>query len=214
MKYDTIIFDLDGTLLNTLDDLRDSVNYMLEKNGFPQRSLDEIRRFVGHGVRNLVQLALPKEVTEDELTHYLSEFKEHYSHNMQNKTRPYNDIKELLLLLNKKNYKIAIVSNKFDAAVKSLARDYFDNLIPVAIGESPEVKKKPAPDSVYTAVRELGVELKTTIYVGDSETDVQTAKNAGVPCIGVTWGFRDRDVLKEAGADYIIDKPMELFTII
>ena len=214
MKYDTIIFDLDGTLLNTLDDLRDSLNDILAQKGYSARSLEEVRRFVGNGVRNLIRLSVPGHCSEEEVTQCLEEFKEHYKHNMQNKTRPYNGIMELLLDLNRFNYKLAIVSNKYDAAVKSLAKTYFGNLIPVAIGESQDIKRKPSPDSVYEAVKELGSELSNTIFVGDSETDAQTAMNAGIPCIGVTWGFRSREVLRSAGVDYLIDTPRELLTLI
>ncbi|MDF2538918.1 MAG: hypothetical protein K0S76_1939 [Herbinix sp.] len=214
MKYTTVIFDLDGTLLNTLDDLRDSLNDILLQKGFAERSLEEVKRFVGNGVRSLVRSAVPEVCTEEDVTNFLELFKEHYRNNMQNKTRPYNGIMELLLDLNRFNYKIGIVSNKYDTAVKSLSRTYFGNLIPVAIGESADVKRKPAPDSVFMAIRELGSDIRNTIYVGDSDTDVQTAKNAGIPCIGVTWGFRSREVLREAGADYLIDTPRELLTLL
>lgn len=214
MKYNTVIFDLDGTLLNTLDDLRDSLNEILIQKGYKIRSIEEVRRFVGNGVRSLVRLSVPTQCSDDEVTLIMEEFKEHYNNNMQNKTRPYNGIMELLLDLYRYNYKIAIVSNKFDAAVKSLSRTYFGTLIPVAIGETLEIKRKPAPDSIYTAIKELGSDLSNTVLVGDSETDVQTAKNAGIPCIGVTWGFRTREVLRSAGADYLIDTPKELLTLI
>jgi phosphoglycolate phosphatase len=214
MKYDTVIFDLDGTLLNTLDDLRDSLNDLLVRRGYEARTLEDVRRFVGNGVRNLVRLSVPGHCSDEEVTQILEEFKVHYKQNMQNKTRPYNGIMELLLDLNRFNYKIAIVSNKYDAAVKSLSKTYFGNLIPVAIGETTEIKRKPAPDSIFTAIKELGSDLSQTVLVGDSETDVQTAKNAGIPCIGVTWGFRCREVLRSEGADYLIDTPKELLTII
>ena len=214
MRYNTVIFDLDGTLLNTLDDLRDSLNEVLTSKGYAPKSLEEVRRFVGNGVRNLIRKSVPEKCNEEVVTQVMEEFKENYKHNMQNKTRPYNGIMELLLNLYRYNYKIAIVSNKYDAAVKELARTYFGNLIPVAIGETTEIKRKPAPDSIYTAVQELGSELSSTILVGDSETDVQTAKNAGIPCIGVTWGFRCREVLRREGADYLIDTPKELLTLI
>ena len=214
MKYNTIIFDLDGTLLNTLDDLCDSVNAVMQNHGFPIRSLEEVRRFIGNGVGRLMRLAVPEECTDEEVAIYLKEFKEHYELNMENKTRPFDGIMELLLDLNRFNYNIAIVSNKFDVAVKVLAKTYFGNLIPVAIGESANVRRKPAPDSVFTAIKELGAELEKTIYVGDSDIDVETAKNAGIPCIGVTWGFRSREVLRNAGADYLIDTPKELLTLI
>ncbi|HHU73452.1 MAG TPA: HAD family hydrolase [Clostridiales bacterium] len=214
MQYDTIIFDLDGTLLNTLEDLRDSLNAILIQNGFPQRSLEEVRRFVGNGVKTLIRLSVPDTCSDEQVEQLLIQFKEHYGRNMQNKTRPYDGIMELLLDLQRFNYKLGIVSNKFDAAVKSLAKTYFGDLIPIAIGETDQVKRKPAPDSVFEAMRQLGSDPKQTIYVGDSETDVRTAKNAGLPCIGVTWGFRSRQVLRDEGADYLIDTPKELLTLI
>jgi phosphoglycolate phosphatase len=214
MKYNTVIFDLDGTLLNTLEDLRDSLNDVLSKHAYAPKSIEEVRRFVGNGVRNLVRLSIPEECSEDDVTQVMEEFKENYKHNMQNKTRPYNGIMELLLDLYRFNYKIAIVSNKYDSAVKELSRTYFGNLIPVAIGETSNVKRKPAPDSIYEAVKELGSELSRTILVGDSETDARTAKNAGIPFIGVTWGFRCREVLRKEGASYLIDTPKELLTLL
>ncbi len=214
MKYNTIIFDLDGTLLNTLDDLRDSLNVILIRKGYAPKSMEEVKRFVGNGARNLVRRSIPTICNEDEVTLILDEFKDNYKNNMQNKTRPYNGIMELLLDLTRYNYKLAIVSNKFDAAVKELANIYFGNLISVAIGESGDIKRKPAPDSIYKAVKELGAQLDRTILVGDSETDVRTAKNAGIPCIGVTWGFRCREVLRAEGADFLIDTPRELLTLI
>ncbi|HHV11401.1 MAG TPA: HAD-IA family hydrolase [Clostridiales bacterium] len=214
MKYNTVIFDLDGTLLNTLDDLRDSLNEVLMQHSYLPQRLEDVRRFVGNGVWNLVRRSLPDSCPDQEVTRIMEEFKAHYKKNMQNKTRPYNGIMELLLDLNRFNYKLAIVSNKYDAAVKELAQTYFGNLIPVAIGETSEIRRKPAPDSIYTAIQELGSTLDSAILVGDSETDVQTAKNAGIPCIGVTWGFRRREVLREEGADFLIDTPRELLTLI
>ena len=214
MKYDTVIFDLDGTLLNTIDDLSDSLNEVLKRNGYRTIEVDEVRRFVGNGARNLVILSLPEHTSEDNITKVFEEFKIHYKNNMQNKTRPYNGIMELLLDLHRYNYKIAIVSNKFDTAVKDLAQIYFGNLVRVAIGETNDIKRKPAPDSVFRAIKELGADLNRAILVGDSETDVRTAKNAGIPCIGVTWGFRSREVLRSEGAEYLIDTPRELLTII
>jgi phosphoglycolate phosphatase len=214
MKYDTIIFDLDGTLLNTLDDLMDSLNVALTNHGYEARTSEEVRRFVGNGVKKLVQLALPRHSTEEDIEQCLTTFKAHYNMNMQNKTRPYDGIMELLLDLNRYNFKLAIVSNKFDDAVKELAKEYFGDLINVAIGESATVKRKPAPDSLFAAIKELGSDINRTIFVGDSETDVQTAKNAGIPCIGVTWGFRTREILRNEGVDYLIDTPKELLTLV
>jgi phosphoglycolate phosphatase len=214
MKYDTIIFDLDGTLLNTLDDLRDSLNTILTRHGYPARTLDEVRSFVGNGVKKLVSRSLPEGYTEDELTCCVNEFREYYKENMQNKTRPYDGIIELLTKLKKLNYKLAIVSNKFDAAVKDLSKDYFGDMVPVAIGESVNIRRKPAPDSVYKAIEELGADISRAVYVGDSDTDAETAKNAGIPCIGVTWGFRSRQVLESCGVVYIVDSPDEILSII
>lgn len=214
MKYNTIIFDLDGTLLNTLDDLRDSLNFALTKHGYEPRTMEDVRRFVGNGVGKLVERALPIHITEEESQNCLATFKEHYKQNMQNKTRPYDGIMELLLDLNRFGYKLAIVSNKFDNAVKELAKEYFGDIFDVAIGESSTVKRKPAPDSIFAAINELGTDISKTIFVGDSETDVQTAKNAGLNFIGVTWGFRTREVLRNEGADYLIDTPKELLCLI
>ena len=213
-KYNTIIFDLDGTLLNTLEDLKDSLNHTLTKHDFPTRTLEEVRRFVGNGVKTLIRRATPDSCTEEEIELYYHEFTTYYNKSMMNKTRPYDGIIELLLELNRYNYKLAVVSNKYDQAVKYLVKYYFKDLITVAIGEKPSIKRKPAPDSVYTAIKELKSDLSSTIYVGDSDVDMKTANNAGIPSIGVTWGFRSREVLNKAGANYIIDTPKEIFTLI
>lgn len=210
----TIIFDLDGTLLNTLDDLADGVNYALQKYGFPAKSVEDIRRFVGNGVRNLMELSIPDGLENPDFTTCLQAFKEYYSKNMRSKTCPYEGVPELLAVLQEAGYKTAIVSNKFDKAVKELNRQYFGDQIPVAIGESPLIHKKPAPDCVYEALKELGVPAGEAIYVGDSEVDMQTAKNAGLPSVGVTWGFRDKEILVAEGADYMINHPLELIDIL
>jgi phosphoglycolate phosphatase len=210
MQYNTVIFDLDGTLLNTLDDLTDSVNYGLQQFGFPTRNKSEVRQFVGNGIRKLMERSVPSGTSSDKVEQCLSTFVEYYSNNLQNKTKPYDGICEILNALKRQGYHLAIVSNKYDAAVKSLCNDYFRDYIQVAIGESSSVGKKPAPDSLYAALNELGSEKASAIYVGDSEVDVQTAHNAGIPCIGVTWGFRDKEVLQSEGADRIIDSPYQL----
>jgi len=211
---DTLIFDLDGTLLNSLEDLADSVNAMLAWYDYPQRHIEDIKRFIGNGVNRLVELSLPGGLDNPGYDSCLRYFKEHYSKNMYNKTRPYDGIMTLLEELCKRDIKMAIVSNKFDIAVKKLNRDYFDNYFAVAIGESENIKRKPAPDLVYAALRELGSKPSESVYIGDSEVDVRTAKNAQIPCIGVTWGFRDRNLLAQEGADYIIDNPRELLLLI
>jgi len=210
MNYNTIIFDLDGTLLNTLDDLKDSVNHALNQLGFPERTKEEIRTFVGNGMKSLIDKAVPKGTASEISERCLQIYSEHYANNMQNKTCPYDGIYDLLKCLNERGYKLAIVSNKYDAAVKALCKDYYSEFVQVAIGESPEIAKKPAPDSVYNALLQLGSTKEQAIYVGDSEVDVHTAHNAGLSCVGVTWGFRDREVLESEGADVIIDSPEDL----
>ena len=213
-KYDTVIFDLDGTLLNTIEDLTDSVNFALGLYGFPHKSLEKIRSFVGNGAARLIELSIPDGASNPMYEKCFVDFRNHYSMNMRNKTDAYEGIMELLRQLLEKKYKIAIVSNKFDTAVKELNKIYFEKYIKVAIGESEKVSKKPAPDTVFKALEELGSVTDKSVYVGDSEVDVKTAKNAGVICVGVTWGFRNRKVLEQNGADYIIDTPQELLKII
>lgn len=211
---DTIIFDLDGTLLNTLEDLKDSTNFALRKFQYHERTLEEVRNFVGNGVQKLIERAIPDGLENKNFAECLAVFKSNYAQNMYNKTAPYTGIKEMLTELKHKGVKTAVVSNKFDLAVKELCNKYFENLIEIAIGESENVRKKPAPDSVLRAIQELNSKKEFCLYVGDSDVDVQTAKNTGIDCIGVTWGFRDRELLEKEGAKYIIDKPLEIIDII
>lgn len=214
IKFDTLIFDLDGTLLNTLDDLRDSVNFSMALHGYPTRSIAEIRGFVGNGVGRLIELSIPGGTGNSDYKACLDDFRSYYAANMTNKTKPYDGVMALLRELAGRNFKMAIVSNKFDAAVKELCKKYFGGLIGVAIGESAHVLKKPAPDSVYKALRELNSSVGHAVYIGDSEVDAETAKNAGLPLVGVTWGFRGRSVLEQKGVRYIIDKPCQLQQIL
>lgn len=200
-----LIFDLDGTLLNTLEDLKDSTNYALRYFGYPERSLEEVRCFVGNGVAKLIERAISDGVENPDFQDCLKLFRENYSQNMYNHTAPYQGVMELLANLREKGYKIAVVSNKFDAAVKELCDKYFTNLIDVAIGQMDDVPKKPAPNGVYKAIQELGVDRKNCVYIGDSEVDVKTAYNASLPCIGVLWGFRDETVLKNEGCEMIVN---------
>lgn len=211
---DTIIFDLDGTLLNTLDDLKDSTNFALKKFGYPERSLEEVRCFVGNGVKKLIERAIPNGVNNPDFENCLAVFKENYAENMYNKTAPYDGIIDMLEALNAKNYKAAVVSNKFDTAVKHLCKTYFGSLISIAIGEAENVRKKPAPDSVFKSMELLGSSGKTTVYCGDSEVDAQTAKNANLDCIGVTWGYRARTILEENGVKFIVNKPNEILELL
>lgn len=209
MKKTGILFDLDGTLLNTLEDLRDATNAALEHFGCPGRSLEEIRSFVGNGARNQIRLSLPGREDDPDLEQILEWYKAYYSAHCQIKTAPYEGIGEALERL-RGRYPMAIVSNKPDTAVKTLCAEYFPGIY--AQGETPDCPRKPAPDMVHIAMEAIGVEA--CIYVGDSEVDVLTAKNAGVPCLSVLWGFRDRDVLEEAGAEHFCDDPARMADVL
>ncbi len=213
-KYSAIIFDLDGTLLNTLEDLTDSVNYALTSNGFAARTIEEVRVFVGNGIRKLIERAVPKNVSAEAVDSVFETFKNHYLGNMMNKTKPYDGIMELLRMLNERGITMGIVSNKYDPGVKGLNESFFGKYIKVAIGESAGIAKKPAPDTVYAAIREMGIEKENTVYVGDSDVDIATAANSGLDCISVTWGFRDREFLQEKGAAVIIDTPFEILDFV
>ncbi len=209
-----IIFDLDGTLLNTLGDLTNAVNVALAAHNLPARTMEEVRQFVGNGVRNLMIKAVPQGEEHPEFEQIMTDFRAHYELHCQDETKPYDGILELLEQLKKSGYKMAIVSNKIDSAVKVLAEDYFKGYFDSAIGEMEGVEKKPAPDMVFKALNELGVSKEEAIFVGDSDVDVMTAMNAEVECISVTWGFRDRNVLMRHGASIFINKPIELLDIV
>ena len=200
-----ILFDLDGTLLDTLEDLKDAVNHALRTHSYPERTLEEVRCFVGNGAYRLNRLAAPETASEEEVQALFATFRSFYDANCRIKTRPYAGIPEALEAL-KKRFPVAIVSNKPDSAVKTLCADYFPGLY--ALGEAADCPRKPAPDMVYKAMAVLGAEK--CIYVGDSEVDVLTAKNAGVPCLSVLWGFRNRQELTEAGAEAFCEQTEEL----
>ena len=214
MAYAYVLFDLDGTLLDTLEDLTDSVNQALRTFGYPPRTREEICAFVGNGVARLVALAVPKGTSAHDEAACLATFKAIYAQNCQNKTRPYEGICQLLTKLKTAGVGVAIVSNKLDEAVKVLAKTYFEGLVDVAVGEreSQGIGKKPAPDTVFEAMRLLCASPADTVYVGDSEVDVLTAQNAGIPCISVTWGFRSQDVLLQAGAKTLANSVSQLET--
>ena len=209
-KYDTVIFDLDGTLLDTLEDLTDAVNYALRENDMPERTLTEIRRFVGNGVRRLLELCVPDGSAHPAFEEVFALFRSYYAVHCNDKTHPYDGVLSLLHELRAEGYALAIVSNKLDSAVKELAEVYFEGIVPVAIGEREGITRKPAPDTVQEALKELGMPAETAVYVGDSEVDVQTAKNAGLPCITVLWGFRDEAFLRERGAVCFARVPEEV----
>ena len=208
--YHTAIFDLDGTLLDTLQDLADSANYALALHHLPARTVDEVRQFVGNGVGLLIRRAVPAGTAEELERQVLRDFRAHYLLNMENKTAPYPGIPELLDALGAAGVPTAVVSNKFDGAVKGLCQNYFGDRIGAAIGESQGVARKPAPDTVFRALAELGMPREGAVYVGDSDVDIETAKNAGLPCISVSWGFRSRSFLTEHGARTIADTVEEL----
>lgn len=205
-----VLFDLDGTLLDTLEDLYQSVNAALTACGFPERTRMEIRSFVGNGVRNLMVRSVPDGEENPKFEECFQKFREHYAAHLNDHTAPYAGIMELLAELKEKGIPTAVVSNKSDAAVKELCRETFGDLVPLAIGESERVKKKPAPDTVIEAAAGIGVPLKDCVYVGDSEVDFATAENAGIPCISVSWGFRDKELLESLGVKMLLDTVSEL----
>ena len=210
MKKNTVIFDLDGTLLNTLQDLADATNYALREQGMPERTIEEVRQFVGNGVRLLMIRAIPGGEENPLFEETFALFKSYYGEHCNDHTRPYEGIMELLATLREKGYAVAIVSNKIDFAVKELSKLYFQGIVPVAIGEKEGIRRKPAPDTVFEALKELGRAKEEAVYVGDSDVDIETAQNAGMPCVSVLWGFRDKAFLKAHGASHYAEKAEEI----
>ena len=212
MSYQTYIFDLDGTLLDTLGDLAASVNYAMRTHGMPEHSVDEVCRFVGNGVRRLMERAVPGGADHPAFEAAFATFRRHYMEHSLDTTRPYKGIPEMLQELKRRGRHTAVVSNKFDAATKELCRHFFPDTIDVAVGEheAEGIRKKPAPDTVLQALSQLGVGQEGAVYVGDSDVDIQTARNSGLPCITVLWGFRDREFLLAHGAETFVSQPSEL----
>ena len=208
--FDTYIFDLDGTLLSSLDDLAASTNYALRWAGMPERTTEEVRMFVGNGVKLLMERAIPNGQQNPRFEEVYAKFREHYLKHNLDRTRPYEGVIGMLRELKRRGKKLAIVSNKFYAATQELVRHFFADTIEVAIGERENIRKKPAPDTVLEALRQLGAPKEGAVYVGDSDVDVMTAKNSGLPCISVLWGFRDKDFLIEHGATLFVEKPQEI----
>lgn len=209
-KIDTVIFDMDGTVLDTLQDLADAVNAALKAFAMPERTIDEVRAFVGNGVRRLLELSVPDGFANPRFEEVFAKFREYYGVHCNDKTKAYDGILPLLRELEKEGYGLAIVSNKLDSAVKELNEIYFEGIVKVAIGEVEGIAKKPAPDMVEKALRELGKTKETAVYVGDSDVDLMTARNVGLPCISVLWGFREEGFLKEQGARYFAKAPAEI----
>ncbi len=210
MNYNTVIFDLDGTLLDTLDDLADSLDHTLTEVGAPTLTRAQVRRYVGNGMARLIELALPGGRDDPRYDRTLETMQAYYKAHNQIKTAPYPGVMELIDELRRRGYALAVVSNKPDTSVKPLVKSYFGDSIPVAIGQRPDVRRKPAPDAVEEALRQLGRDRSEAVYVGDSEVDLYTARNAGMDCISVTWGFRDRELLDSEGATRYADTPAEV----
>ncbi len=210
MKYKLIVFDMDGTILDTLDDLKNSVNYALEKCGYPLRTKDEIRGFVGNGIPKLIERAAPDFLNKEEKKVVYDIFTEHYKIHCKDKTCPYDGIKDAISTIKNSGMKTCVVSNKDDYAVKELSELYFGDLFDFSLGRKDGVDKKPSPDMVNLALKFFDVNKKDAVYIGDSDVDYQTAENSGLPFIGVSWGFKGREFLKNLGAEIIADTADEL----
>ena len=210
MNHSLIIFDLDGTILDTSADLNTSLNHVLRKYGLPERSVADTKRFLGNGIRRLVELGAGASVPPETLDAMVADFKAHYQIHCLDQTRPYEGIPALIQALRDEGMKTALVSNKADFAVQELVERFFPGLFDFAVGEREGVRRKPAPDSVNEVLRALSVPRECAVYVGDSEVDVATAKNAGLPCIAVSWGFRDVPTLQNAGAERIVNDVVAL----
>ena len=214
MKMTTAIFDLDGTLLNSLGDLCDSVTYAVEKHGFPPVSMEQTRIRIGNGVRKLVERSIPEESRTDEMIDIcLADFRAFYGEHMMNRTHPYEGIVSVLETLKENGVTVGVLSNKYDSAAKALIEHYFGDLVSITYGERPNIPRKPDPTSVLGLLDELGGDKETTLYIGDSATDMQTAVNAGLTAIGVTWGFRSAEELRASGADALAYEPSDLLPL-
>ncbi|MCD8210076.1 MAG: HAD family hydrolase, partial [Prevotella sp.] len=211
--YNTYIFDLDGTLLNTLSDLATSVNFALDFFGFPLHKESQIKDMVGSGVRRLIELAIPDGLSNPSYEDVFKKFLSHYLEHSMDKTRPYDGVITMLKELKRFGKNIAVVSNKRSEATKMLVMNFFPNLIDVVIGESELLKKKPAPDTLNEAIRLLKADKSSSIYIGDSDVDILTAKNCGIPCISVLWGFRNKEFLIRHGAKCLVDNPSEILSL-
>lgn len=212
--YKTVIFDLDGTLLDTLDDLMNAVNFALREFSFPERNREEIRSFIGNGVIKLMERSTPADTDPETQGKCLDTFRRYYLEHMADNTVPYEGIIPMLERLKSEGISTAVVSNKLHSAVVGLCEDYFPSLIDIPLGVAEEPERKPSPLNVYKAMEKLSSDIENTIYVGDSNVDVETAHNASLKCIGVTWGFRDRDELLSHSCDFIADTTDEVLTLI
>lgn len=214
MKYKAVIFDMDGTILNTLEDLTNATNYSLRQFGMPERSLEEVRMFVGNGIRKLVERAVPAGTPKEKIDQILDVFLEYYEIHSADNTSPYPGILELVEKLKKSGIKTAVSTNKADVPAQELGREYFNGIFDLIVGQQDGLKVKPAPDSVNKILSILDIQKKDAIYIGDSDVDVQTAKNSGLDFIGVSWGFRGREFLEKNGAKNIVDNANEILDLV
>lgn len=214
MKYKAVIFDMDGTILNTLEDLKNATNYSLRQFGMPERSLEEVRMFVGNGIRKLVERAVPAGTSEEKIAQVFDVSLEYYEIHSADNTSPYPGILELVEKLKKSGIKTAVSTNKADVPAQELGREYFNGIFDLIVGQQDGLKVKPAPDSVNKILSILDIQKKDAIYIGDSDVDVQTAKNSGLDFIGVSWGFRGREFLEKNGAKNIVDNANEILDLV
>jgi phosphoglycolate phosphatase len=213
-QYDAVLFDMDGTLLNTLDDLTAAVNHTLRQYQYPTHTADEVREAVGNGVRRLIERLLPGGAADPHMEAALASFKHYYTEHCDVQTRPYAGVLEAVTALHEAGLKLAIVSNKNDEAVRALARTYFGTLVDVAIGGQEGVPRKPAPQMPHAALSALGAEPERTLFVGDSDVDMETAQNAGLDCMLVSWGFRDAAALAALKPRFLVADPAEMPALI
>lgn len=213
-KYKLAIFDMDGTILNTIDDLAGGVNHALAMAGLPTRTVDQVRSIVGNGIFTTLKLCAPEGTSDEKLAELHTYFAPYYEQHRADKTRPYDGIPELLQKLKNNGIKTAVVSNKSDISVKPLAEQYFPGLFDTAMGVTASIEKKPAPDMANIIIKNYGFDKKDVVYIGDSEVDIMTAQNTGIDCVCVTWGFRGRERLEKLGAKNIAETCDEVFAFI
>ena len=214
MNIKNIVFDMDGTILDTITDIREATNHALKACGFAERSLTEVLSFVGNGIKVLIEKAVPNNISSSDFDKCFDEFKSYYDVHKNDNTKAYPDILKLMDAIKEMGINMSVVSNKFDAGVKALASELFAGYLPIAIGESEKVIPKPNPCGVWLAMDMMGATKANTVYIGDSEVDFQTAKNSEIEFIGVSWGFRPRALLEELGTKYIADSPLEIIEIL
>lgn len=213
MKYKAYIFDLDGTLLDTLLDLANAVNFAMREKGYPERTVAEVRNFIGNGIKVLIKRSVPDGTSEDDYAEALEIFTKYYLEHIADYTKPYDGMIDVVKTLTERGCKVAVLSNKAHVAAQAVVKDFFGDIFDIVVGKMDEFPSKPEPDSLFYTIRTLGVTAEECVYIGDSDVDVLTAHNAGLPCIGVTWGNRDEDVLIASGAEYIANTPNEILNI-